>query len=450
MIRVSDKPESTEILVLGAGLTGLSTAYHLQSDCIVVDAAGAPGGAASTLTYKGFHLDRAVHILYFRDQWTSKFITENLGIPLQCQKRNSTVWFNKRFVSFPIQFHLASLPLYQRFKYGMSVACSKLYKNGNGQEETLGNWAQRNFGRALARDFFIPYNEKLHGVSCDKIQTQWMDGYVPSPSISKLVNGLLKTNRLEVGNNATFWYPVKGGIATIVNSLAEKIKDVRFNKRLISIDLQRKIATFQDGSQIAYHQLVSTIPLNTLTNSISPSRKSYIELSNKLQWNSVEFAHLMIPQSNIGKGIHWIYIPQRDVPFYRITLPHNINTANCPEGWSALTLEFGKHVQRKQTTEVICKKYLRAMGLLDESSLNSELIWDQLDHGYVIYNSDWTDSRHEIQRILRKYGVISIGRYGRWEYSNMESALIQGREASKHLEALPENETDVTQHFLDG
>ncbi len=46
---------------------------------------------------------------------------------------------------------------------------------------------------------------------------------------------------------------------------------------------------------------------------------------------------------------------------------------------------------------------------------------------YVTYDAHHAKATRTIHRHLARHGIHSVGRYGRWEYSSMEDALIQGR-----------------------
>ncbi|MCI0408613.1 MAG: hypothetical protein L0191_08625, partial [Acidobacteria bacterium] len=57
-----------------------------------------------------------------------------------------------------------------------------------------------------------------------------------------------------------------------------------------------------------------------------------------------------------------------------------------------------------------------------------------LDPAYVVYDHFRQQALPSILRILERYGVISTGRFGAWEYGSMESALKQGRAAAERLD----------------
>jgi hypothetical protein len=55
----------------------------------------------------------------------------------------------------------------------------------------------------------------------------------------------------------------------------------------------------------------------------------------------------------------------------------------------------------------------------------------RLDPAYVIYDRAREGALATIEPFLRHLQVISTGRYGGWNYSSMEDALLFGREAAE-------------------
>jgi protoporphyrinogen oxidase len=435
MMPDGSREKSVEVLILGAGLTGLSAACHLDREYMVAEAASSPGGTAGTLYHGDFRLDRGVHVLYFRDPWTRKWISDETGIPLTRNIRRSAVWLHGRMIPYPVQFNLAETSFHDRWRYGLSALAASASSGRSVSGSNLKQWARSNFGRLLTENFLLPYNKKLWGVDPDQLNTEWMDGYVPRPSFRRILSGWLSSRDKGYGANAVFWYPETGGIANLSSALSEKAGNIEYGARLVNLDIQSHSAKFDNGLNIKYHQLISTIPLTDLVESVDKASESELPYFETLRSHSTTILHILLHRSGIGENLHWVYTADINIPFYRITLPHNICSSNCPPGWSALTLEIGGEIDDKAWFERKCKKALIEMGLMRESESRSSVVWDRIKHGYVIYDCLRAETTRRIISILRGNDVICLGRYGRWEYSNMESALLQGRQIRRRLES---------------
>ncbi len=70
-------------LILGGGLTGLSTAYHLeksgQSDYLVLEKEHTPGGLCRSIFKKGFTFDFSGHLLHLHTSYGKKLVRELLA-----------------------------------------------------------------------------------------------------------------------------------------------------------------------------------------------------------------------------------------------------------------------------------------------------------------------------------------------------------------------------------
>jgi protoporphyrinogen oxidase len=54
-------------------------------------------------------------------------------------------------------------------------------------------------------------------------------------------------------------------------------------------------------------------------------------------------------------------------------------------------------------------------------------------YAYVIYDLDHRRNVSEVHRYLKENHVIPIGRFGEWEYYNMDKAIMSGKRAAEAL-----------------
>jgi protoporphyrinogen oxidase len=131
----------------------------------------------------------------------------------------------------------------------------------------------------------------------------------------------------------------------------------------------------------------------------------------------------------------WMYFPESNCPFYRVTVFSNYSPNNVPDisrYWSLMT----------ETSESPDKPLDRARLIEDtiQGLLNTKLIEsrDQIastwmynaDYGYPTPSLYRDDILKQVHPELQKLGVYSRGRFGGWKYevSNQDHSLMQGVE----------------------
>jgi len=399
----------------------------------VVEASSLPGGTAGTLSVNGFKLDNSIHILYFKNQEIKDWILNTLQIELVEKKRESFVWVNNSYVSFPIQYHLANLPFTSRLKSFFSILNTVFYKRKT-EFENFEDYSISTSGTYLTDIFIRPYNKKLFGTPINKINIDWMGDYVPKHSRIKMLISLTRLVNNHYGRNSTFYYPAKGGISEIALGITSKLKNAPiFNSSLTSLSLNRKIAKFNNGVVVNYKYLINTIPLKSFLEKIDDLSSDISNYSKSLKKNSTTVLHLLCEGNFENNTYHWVYVPDSSIPFHRITIPGNINSANCPAGYFALTLEFGGDVYENNTVYKSSIAALNRMGFLNKDVTIIESYWRLLECGYVIYDNNRRTILQKIFPFLQSKQIWSVGRYGGWEYSNMEDAIISGKKVAEQL-----------------
>ncbi|HSW55314.1 MAG TPA: NAD(P)-binding protein [Ignavibacteriaceae bacterium] len=422
----------TKYLIIGAGLSGLSAAYHIKENCLLIEANNFVGGIASTFFHNGFKLDNGVHVLYFRHKSSYDWIRNTLQVELSEKVRTSSVWLENSFVTFPIQYHLSELSFTSKKKSINSILRTLFHASGK-RSNDFESYSNTTFGNYLTDIFIRPYNEKMFGDSISKMNIDWMGDYLPKYSRIKMLMSTTGLTDSKYGRNSEFYYPAEGGIA----SLAKKISDCLqaapiFGSELMSLSLNTKTAKFESGLEINYEYLINSIPLKSFLQKVDDLPIDISDSAGLLKKNSTTLLHILV-KGRIDKKEHWIYIPDPAIPFYRITIPGNINTLNCPDGYFAITLEFGGDVYKSSAVLKTSLSALRAMSILNDNLSEMEFHWKRLDCGYIIYDENRELALKKIFPFLQRNQIWSIGRYGSWEYSNMEDAILHGRKVAEQI-----------------
>jgi len=439
------------IVVLGAGLAGMSTAYHLRRggrrDVALYEREERPGGLARSEAVEGFTFDHTGHFLHLRDARMKRLAARWLGAQLPEVQRSSWIFSHGVYTRYPFQTNTYGLPIhvvkecllgYIEARHG-TVEIPRDPVDSQGLPEpqhSFERWIYDTFGAGIARHFMIPYNDSIWGVHPRYMTTEWMGRFVPPAPIEQVVEGALTDQTSSVGYNATFRYPRRGGIETFVRQLAARSGPITTGCEAIEIDVRRRRVRFADGSAADYEALVSTLPLPELCRRLRPLPKSVGDAAARLRWSSVFAINLGVrggPSTRAAKlpsKIQWAYVPERRHVCYRIGCFSNAARAMAPRGHSSIWLEISHNAHRpldRNAARTQALDALKETGFIQSRrDIVAEWLLD-IPCAYVTYDAHHAKATRAIHRYLARHGIHSVGRYGRWEYSSMEDALIQGR-----------------------
>ena len=428
------------ILILGGGLAGLSTAYHLKDDQhLVVEAAAQPGGLCITREIEGFHFDYTGHLLHLRDERAIRLVDTLLPEgALERIERRARVRTRGVTLPFPFQANLHGLPKQDVAKALTDFVGTLGSEVPDDPAISFEQWSLAVFGRGISDLFMFPYNAKLFRRDPAAMTADWVSWAVPKPSLEAIVRGALGIANEGLGYNPAFLYPSAGGIGILPEALASKVPNLRCNAAVERIDLRRRIATLADGDSIAFDRLVVTIPLPRFLQMLEGDDvEAFHGAATQLDWSVVGCVNLGVAREAIAEGTHWLYTPDADVPFYRVGFPTNITAGSGPEGASSMYVEFGLRRDEPRDAAALEQQAIRGLehlGILrpDDRILAKDTVF--IDPGYVIFDRERQRAMDFLVPALEAEGVHLIGRYGAWTYSYMERALLDGMELAPKLE----------------
>jgi len=260
--------------------------------------------------------------------------------------------------------------------------------------------------------------------------TDWVAPFVPNPKPEEIIYGAKKFNRSNIGYNAHFYYPRKGGCSALISAFADKVKNINFNISAQKVDYKRRILHTSDGKQRRYTNLISTQPLPELLNQIHNLPVNVKNAFSKLAWNSVLCLNISVKIKLADKSRHWIYFPEKKYAFYRAGIYTNIMPSMAPKGWRSFYVEISYKPGRKPDEEQLLagvKHGLVEAGLIASTDSLDVVNPIYMPYAYVIYDRNRKAAVETIHEFLRKHNIYSIGRYGAWKYSFIEESITDAR-----------------------
>ena len=251
------------IIIAGAGLAGLSTAFHLGArEYRIVEKDDRPGGLCRTETRGDYQFDRGGHLLHFRDDSIKSFVHDLLGDNRQEFQSNAAVFSKNVLTDYPFQANLHGLPLevVRDCLVGFVEAMLAAEKGAEKPEDYEG-WIEHVFGRGIAEHFMLPFNRKFWQVDLKEVLVGDLAWSIPRPRLVDVVEGALGISKARLGYNVRFDYPKTGGIETLPKKLASEVNPVETNVKVEKVIAGQNRCVLSTGEEIKYGSLVSSMPL---------------------------------------------------------------------------------------------------------------------------------------------------------------------------------------------
>lgn len=380
-------PRSTDILVAGAGLGGLSFARHMRAGCLVVEREAGPGGLATTTWERGYGFDRTGHLLHLRDPGIRRWVTGLLRGDAVRLQRLSRIWSHGVYTRYPFQANTHGLPP------AVALECLRgfieaWHRSDDSPVRSFEDFIHRHFGPGFARHFMIPYNRKIWGVHPREMTPAWCDRFVPVPRLEDVLAGALGLNEQELGYNASFLYP-RRGIGVLSDRIARQVQrraSVCYGVGLSSVEAGRATARLSDGRHVRYEALVSTIPLDRLVRIVRDAPAWLVEAGRRLRVRPLRYLDVAL-RVPAGTANHWAYVPDPAVPFYRVGAYSNFSADLVPEGCGSLYVELAP--KRPLGPEGIRRRViprLVEMGLISGPADIRFVRERRIAHAYVVYD----------------------------------------------------------------
>jgi protoporphyrinogen oxidase len=252
-----------------------------------------------------------------------------------------------------------------------------------------------------------------------------------------LGNVILGQDDSSWGPNSTFKYPLRGGTGAIYRAFVPYIEPrLHFGKAAVAVDLDRRTVEFEDGSGTRYDVLISTMPLDQLVASTRHTPQDVREAAAQLVHNSSYIVSVGVARSNATTKC-WVYYPEDNTPFYRVTYLSNYSPNMTPDKDHFLLLSETTHSPWKpEPKATIVDRVVDGMvatGLLEEADRSRIVARHLIDvpYEYPVPTLERDGALALLQPFLMERDVYSRGRFGAWLYEvgNMDHSVMQGVEA---------------------
>ncbi|MEK6276022.1 MAG: NAD(P)-binding protein [Actinomycetota bacterium] len=437
------------IAIIGGGPCGLACGRELArlgyDDWTIFERNGEAGGHASSLVDPaGFTWDLGGHVVFSHFGEFDLLLEEVMGDDLVEHERASYVSFAGRWVPFPFQNNLRYLPADAAYECLLGL----IEAPGADGAVDFATWIERTFGSGITRHFMRPYNSKVWAVPLERMSATWIADRVSVLDFRRaLRNVVFGQDDVGWGHNNRFKFPTAGGTGEIYRRLAKRLGGhVEYGHELASVDLARRRLSFANSREEEFDTLVSTMPLDRFVSSIAGPPSEVRRAAAELEHTGVWMVGVGYERA-LADDRCWMYFPQADVPFYRVTNFAKYAAANVPRAdtgrYSSYLTETSYSPYRPVSAGSLTERVpqaLREVALVDGAEAVSVHAVD-IEYAYPIPSLTRDAALAVVQPWLMERGIYSRGRFGSWRYEigNMDHAVKMGLDVARLiLEGRPE------------
>ena len=418
-----------QTVILGSGAAGISAGYHLKQkniDSVIFEKDADWGGLCGNFTIDGFRFDRFVHFTFATEEDIANHFANS--VDLWEHPSISSNYYQGAWLKHPAQNNLSALPTETKVKI-IADFINRPQKNIE-QIKDYAEWLKVQYGDYFAENFPFAYTRKYWGVEAKDLETKWVGSRMHSPDLTEVLRGAFEEQQQIFYYTSVMKYPKTGGFRCILNTSREGL-NIQFNKQVTHIDPKAKKIVFADHSETEYERLVSSLPLPEIINMLPNVPESVIEATKQLKHTSGYQISLGFNKPDIAKHL-WFYIYDEDIPPARIYSPSLKSPDNVPSGCSSLQAEvfWASHQPTPSKEKVLAQTMgkLLEMGLFEQKDIVVQDIRME-KYANIIFDHEIYKNRQIVLDYLTSQGILSIGRFGKWDYLWSHQAFKSGREA---------------------
>ena len=454
---VLDPPlRAPRIIILGAGPAGLACAYELSRHSMpsrVVDRNRHVGGLLRTMERDGYRFDIGGHRFLSCSEEVNRLWRDMLQDDLLRVRRRSRILYKGKFFDYPLKAAnaLRGLGFWETFRCIASYCRAKLWPPLD--ETNIENWMIKRFGRRLFEIFFKSYTEKVWGISCSNISSDWAAQRIQDMSLWGAIKKSLFPSRHKPLKTLTqeFVYPTLGP-----GLFCERIRETTEPCGTEYLMETEVVAVHHDGERLTHitvknaageiqnlpgDTFFSSIPITQFTEKLTPAPPR--EVSNAAR--SLKFRNFLVVLLILDiKDLfpdNWIYIQSSDIKAGRIQNYKNWSPHMVPDpSKTTLGVEYflneSDDLWRLEDHEIIhfALHELEKMGF---EGIHGKFIKGFAVHtanAYPVYDAEYKASLNVTRSYLERFSNFqTLGRAGLFRYNNSDHALLTGIYGARNI-----------------
>ena len=443
--------KNVKIGIIGAGPAGLTAAYKLSQkghEVVVFESENSVGGMAKTIALWGQLVDLGPHRFSSSDSRINDFWGEIIGNEYKTVNRLTRIYYKNTFFDYPLKVLnvLNGLGIIEAAHSILSYVFARIKPPP--VDSTFETWVSKRFGKHLFEIFFKPYSEKLWGVPCRELDSDFAVQRIKKLSLFEAIKAAVYghdgKHRSLVDE---FWYP-DSGAGALYRKMAEKIVAAGGTIHL-DTPVQSFIAPgpgdstpavrLEDGREFFFDHVVSSMPITSLIEQMQAPEAVQTH-SRVLGFRNTILVYLKLNTQSSPFPDQWIYVHSPELQTGRITNFRNwVPTINRGREETILCLEYWCydddpiwHMADDALIELAAAETCKTGLVSAESILEGKIV--RMAKAYPVYRVGYRKHLEPVQKYLSQIvGLSVVGRYGAFKYNNQDHSILMGQLAAENI-----------------
>ncbi|MCI4324261.1 MAG: FAD-dependent oxidoreductase, partial [Thermoplasmata archaeon] len=367
------------------------------------------------------------------------FMIRSLGGNVHQSRRNNRVCIDGAFVKYPIENDLAGLPTDLRNRCLLDFLFNE-HKELAQNPANLDEWFLGHFGQGLTDLYFRPYNEKTWNVPLAELSMTWSER-IPQPPSEDVVKGALGMSTEGYLHQLYYHYPLTGGYEALTSAWASLLSPevLRLNTPV------REIVPGPDGVEIVtdrgrerFDRVVCTAPIPSMLTMVPEPPLAVRAAADSLQFNPLAAVTLGFRGEDPNQFTA-VYFPDPEFLVNRISAPCVFSPHNGPPGSYSIQAEITDRIggtslalSDDELVDHVVKGLVR-YGIVSETHPLVFSDVQRLEYAYVVYTVDYEAHVETVRAWAETQGVYIHGRFGAFEYLNVDGCVIRSLEMATRL-----------------
>lgn len=449
-----------KIGILGGGLCGIAIAYFLQNidrvnSIEILERESEPGGLCRSFDLNGLYYDIGPHIIFSKDNEILDLMINILGENKNKLKRSNKIYYKKSLIKYPFENDLSALPDDDR-EYCLNTFLHNPYEDC--EAKNLLQYFLKTFGEGITNIYLKPYNEKIWKFDPSLMDMQMADR-IPKPPPEDIIKSAAGISTEGYLHQLYFYYPQKGGINSLIKAFAGQLHGrVKIIANSNVVELQRvnnqwAIKTDQ-GNVGKYDLIISTIPVPSLARIYQSNiPEEVVESVNDLKYNSIIIAIINVRKDNLG-GNFAVMVPDKNIIFHRASKLDFLGEGYRPGDETTtlmveITYSKDSLIAEMSDEEVENKiiEGLQSAQFIDHRERINFLEIRRFEYAYVLCDLNHRSHMNLIRNYFAGQGIRLCGRFGEFEYLNMDAVIRHAKDLSEKIEENISDRTEAAVEF---